>query len=526
MSKLRKFLFKDSIYNVIKANMERTNPTSLTTLRGMATRTSVSSMTRSATTATNLTEGEIRLGNGLPPGGGFSGLRIGYYPPVIYNGEEWVLAGVFNDVLQAGLKYSDGKIYAGGGYVTLDAAGIHLLMDDSPLGENTIEWEDGSGGKLVLQAYNDVSGSRDAARLLSGRDANGDTNSVRSSLLMGAWGTGGPHNAYITFNAELLASFALGIDGASVMICTSTVGFFFYEPVKFYGPVSHVTPIVDINIVQNYPSLEAADGTEPQWWDVVGGTLTEEDATGESLSAAPNERVLKMVTNSTTNRIAQAWPISWNRMLNTSSKVSTGAWVYVVTAGTLTYRVRENGVGTIDEVTTTTTGSWVWLELDDLDVGSGGNLQLWILHSATAATFYVANPTMNVGSSVIPWKRRGLVFKHADNNFYTATDPGGDPAGWTAQDLTSITSDHAVKALLTIEYYNSTNANTYIRTRPTGLTVGAAHNVIRGAGDANYNTNTFEQLLDDSQSFDFYSSAAAGDTESLIMSCRGFWEWE
>ena len=56
--------------------------------------------------------GEFRAGNNALPGDGFSGVRM-VYPGVTYNSETWNLVGVEDDVLQFGLRASDGKALAG-----------------------------------------------------------------------------------------------------------------------------------------------------------------------------------------------------------------------------------------------------------------------------------------------------------------------------------------------------------------------------------------------------------------------------
>src|SRR5512147_1080319 len=66
-----------------------------------------------------LKSGEFRTGVN-EPNYGFSGVRM-RYPAMIYNGEEWNLVGINNDVLQFGLSATDGKAYAGGGDVILDS---------------------------------------------------------------------------------------------------------------------------------------------------------------------------------------------------------------------------------------------------------------------------------------------------------------------------------------------------------------------------------------------------------------------
>lgn len=67
--------------------------------------------------------GEFRAGNRNEPGRGFSGMRLAY-PPMAYSNDVWNLVGVENDVLQFGVRASDGKLLAGGGSVVLDQNGV------------------------------------------------------------------------------------------------------------------------------------------------------------------------------------------------------------------------------------------------------------------------------------------------------------------------------------------------------------------------------------------------------------------
>lgn len=84
--------------------------------------------------------GEFRTGNGLTPGDGFSGIRIGY-PSFTYSGEDWHLAGVNNDVLQVGIRASDGTLLAGGGSVILDADGVLFsTFQGSYSTANSVTW--------------------------------------------------------------------------------------------------------------------------------------------------------------------------------------------------------------------------------------------------------------------------------------------------------------------------------------------------------------------------------------------------
>ncbi len=76
--------------------------------------------------------GEFRAGNSKEPGGGFSGVRMGY-PPFTYESSLWNLVGIANDVLQFGLSASDGKAYFGAGTNIMDQYGLHVYdASDKP----------------------------------------------------------------------------------------------------------------------------------------------------------------------------------------------------------------------------------------------------------------------------------------------------------------------------------------------------------------------------------------------------------
>ena len=93
-----------------------------------------------------ITAGEFRTGNLLAPGEGFSGVRIGY-PGFTYNSVEWNIVGVENDVLQFGVRSSDGKALAGAGNVVLDIDGITLVAED--LTSTQIKWVNSGENILV-----------------------------------------------------------------------------------------------------------------------------------------------------------------------------------------------------------------------------------------------------------------------------------------------------------------------------------------------------------------------------------------
>ena len=86
--------------------------------------------------------GEFRAGNGLEPGLGFSGIRIGY-PAFAYNGDTWHIVGVNNDTLQVGISAANGKLYASAGGVIIDSSGVSIGQGID--GSAHIRFEDNSG---------------------------------------------------------------------------------------------------------------------------------------------------------------------------------------------------------------------------------------------------------------------------------------------------------------------------------------------------------------------------------------------
>ncbi len=73
-----------------------------------------------------MTQGEFRCGNGVDPGDGFSGVRMGY-PGFEYNNQTWHLVGVNNDALQFGLDALTGIAYCGAGAAWGDVNGWAVL---------------------------------------------------------------------------------------------------------------------------------------------------------------------------------------------------------------------------------------------------------------------------------------------------------------------------------------------------------------------------------------------------------------
>lgn len=83
--------------------------------------------------------GEFRSGTGNP-GIDFTGVRIGA-PGWIYGGTQYSIVGLNDETLEFGLCNTDGKIYAAGGDVTIDADGVSIFERTGTSGANWLRFQ-------------------------------------------------------------------------------------------------------------------------------------------------------------------------------------------------------------------------------------------------------------------------------------------------------------------------------------------------------------------------------------------------
>jgi hypothetical protein len=287
-----------------------------------------------------------------------------------------------------------------------------------------------------------------------------------------------------------------------------------------------------INQVMNYPSLEKADGAQPEWWEVEDAniTLTEEDATGEGITQI-HERVLKAVNGGAGadkyfyQRFVHADQPLWDESV---SVMSFGCWVWAVDAGIITLEVFDNGgaVSLDTDVTDEEVGEWVWLEVSDTIIGTTST-DIRFSHSANSATFYVALPVVNPGGSTMPWAPRDIIRREGfASSVVDAVDPGG--GGWTDVDITANTTPLTVMAQIVGRYLNTTADGRAIYLRRKGSAEGntEAATLLRNVNTTRPSFANKTVLLDDGQTFQYDSSAIAGNAEELTLSVAGYWEWE
>jgi hypothetical protein len=290
------------------------------------------------------------------------------------------------------------------------------------------------------------------------------------------------------------------------------------------------------NLCKNYPSYELADGAQPEWWEVADGTLTEEDATGESI-VQKFERVLELRTSAADGYIYQPILSAENSIDNGVTKLSASCWVYQkegegTPSGTITLRLRTSGGTVVGSATTTTVGSWVFLKVENQT--HTANLRWEVAHSANGGDMYVAMPMLNVGEEVLPWRPRGTRWIE-DDDYTEVLDQNTSLSGsFKNLDLTSSTSVLAFCVdLQCLTFYGSSELGTaYVDVRRAGVSTPSAgyhKNGIfyRGGVAASTNSKVLEgkglYFTNDSQQVEW---TADSNATRVILMLRGYWEWE
>lgn len=280
------------------------------------------------------------------------------------------------------------------------------------------------------------------------------------------------------------------------------------------------------NEVMNFPSIEAADGAQPEWWEESAGTatLTEEDVAGESLTETW-ERCLKVVTTADVYAY-QRYTYADQPRLKSGGTVSCRVAVWAVSGATARVRL-QSSVGSLG-VATTTAAAWTILTVEGkvLD-GTTVDLRLEV----STGTAYFVPLAFGVGDAApSELGPRGLRYVHKPAHA-VQTSGVADPAAWTDADLTSVTSPLAAIASVYLNCLKdnasgwdiSARRNGTSTTENTGETVVLAlsnvSGLFRGISD-------FPMQLDDGQIMEYYIDRWIGaDTFEFELGVRGWWEW-
>ena len=283
------------------------------------------------------------------------------------------------------------------------------------------------------------------------------------------------------------------------------------------------------NEVMNFPSLESANDTQPEWWDESSGnaTLTEVDIVGESITET-FERGLKVVTIANNEYAYQRYTYADQQRLKSGRVVSCAIAVWSV--GGVTARVRlQSSVGSL-AVESTTAAAWTIIKLENITI-DGTYIDLRF--EVDTGTAYFVPLGLHIGPIAFQLKPRGLQWVNKDTPVNIKTLTGlADEATWTDIDVTANSSNLAFKVQITIDilHTNATGWDVFISRN--GSAAAADITTRKAALSNTANTershNTFLQLMDDLQIFEYYLDRWTGSStlaEGQII-LNAYEEWE
>ncbi len=229
------------------------------------------------------------------------------------------------------------------------------------------------------------------------------------------------------------------------------------------------------NLIKNYPSLELADGAQPEWWEKTNDcVLTEVSAADEGVPAI-HERLLKLVISSDGGGVDFAFQSFYEAneptLDDSVTKVSSGYFVYQKStdiSGTITLELYdEDGAASLGTATTAIENAWTWVEINDKTYQD--SLRARLTHSANSATVYIAMPSLNVGATVLPWKARGLRFIENDGTEVLNINPS--ISTYVDLDLSSYCPANTVQFGLTLQIKTNSGGSASFYVRRNGSSV-------------------------------------------------------
>lgn len=277
-----------------------------------------------------------------------------------------------------------------------------------------------------------------------------------------------------------------------------------------------------VNEVMNFPSMEAADGVQPEWWEVsANATLTEEDVAGEGVTET-YERCLKVVTTADNAYGYQRYTYADQPRAKSGRKFSVLVAVWAVSA--VTARVRlQSSVGSLG-VVTTAAAAWTILKVENVTLnGTYVDMRFGV----DTGTAYFVPLGLCIGEKAFPLPMRGLLYQETNGTEVKTLTGIGDEATWTDIDCTTAT--HPLAARLDFSLQMGDTVNTYyVAMRRNGGNpssyYGIKGKVIPGSEDFRGN---FELLCDDSQIVEYLldREAGAGNLAWGVIVVLGWHQW-
>lgn len=229
-----------------------------------------------------VTAGEFRAGNRNEPGmflrtavagSGFSGMRM-RYPAMSYDLDgvmtDWNLVGINDDILQFGVRASDGKLVAGGGAVILDSTGITAV--GGTIAGWTIDTTELTNTKIKISS----AGSIESIPFVSGIGGSGWKISEDGDVeFNNAVVRGELRTTVLTYQEVQAVSGTMGVfQSAGVLSADLTLP---AVPSGTYSIQTKAPNSTNPQIFDNNHILQIKNGTQSTWFIIDGGFGTSGD---------------------------------------------------------------------------------------------------------------------------------------------------------------------------------------------------------------------------------------------------------
>jgi len=289
------------------------------------------------------------------------------------------------------------------------------------------------------------------------------------------------------------------------------------------------------NLVKNFPQYDSwKTAANINWWAVStdGSLATYYRSGGFTDSGAPlsiNDEGFELTLSpggvSMYGDLSQEFVHTDEPLLlDSDTVVSGGVWVYLESGiDSATLQIK-NGAGTvIGSSATSVTGSWVYLEVKNVTVGTTKTTFAIVAVSASASAVSVAitNPVFNVGPTPIPFEPRRKRYVALGTPVELLAD--GSLAGWTDIDVTTNTHALAFAADIMIHVrYNAATSNFAVRPNGSAWTVAAAKKITIVSATESAEISTIIPL-DSGQVFEYTVDLAS--LQNAVIYLQGYERW-
>jgi hypothetical protein len=440
------------------------------------------------------------------------------------------------------IKHDSGNIFRNGltDFVLTGTKKIALFYD-----EVNTKWSDigaggGGGGAVATDAIWDAlgdiaagTGADTAARLPVGADgqvltanaaeatglkwADAGSGDMANDALWGAKGDiaiGAANNS-----GDVLA---VGANGKRIVADSAeTLGMKWDYDALYVGQTGFL-----VNEIMNFPSLEKANDTKPEWWETAD-TLIEVDIAGEGITET-FERALKFTNSDPGEYSYQMYTYADQQRIKAGRKLS--AIVAVWSVGAVEAKISlVSSVGVLGTSTGTTTAGWTILKVEDVTLDG-----TWVILRFEVAngTAYFVPLGVNIGSKALALPPRGLRYQAIDSTLVLDLAGHGDDAAWTDEDVTAETSNLAVIAKLRFIFRISAASTEFafdIRRNGSSKALAIYEALGFCRGDSNKEMRiTYDAILDDGQVFEYIldRTTGAGTVSIGNLFVDGYYEWE